>query len=402
MDRIAVGSFLYNCFYMAAMGFVSSFLPIYATDLGADVTAIGPIWTLAFLSSFVMALFWGSISDRKGRRTPHIMIGTATLSVICMLYTFAVNVYQMSAVMILGEMLGSSQAFPIFMTFVSELSRADRRGRSMGFFWMGGSVGWALSVSAAGFIVEQYGIRSGFYFSAILYFFSLVVVKILLSAHAKRVPVERQVTFGEAIRDFRRFGSAFMVFWLATICFFIADNVKISFVLIFFEQELHLNRALAALILSLGTWAEIPILPILGALSDRIGRRPFLLLGLFMAFLFNVFMSLSQDYVQAALTMLLWGVVWGAFTSASSAFVGDAVDERRRGKAMSLYNSALSMASIIGPTTMSLAIGQTDFRTAFVMIAIIAILGFLLVLFGIRAVGTETDSSDTRNPRKTV
>ena len=401
MDRVAIGSFLYNCFFMAAMGFVSSFLPIYATELGADVTTIGPIWTVAFLSSFIMALFWGSISDRSGKRAPHIMIGTAIHSVICVLYTLANNVTQMSVVMILGEILGSSQAFPLFMTFVSELSRVDKRGRSMGFFWMGGSVGWAISVSVAGFIAEQYGIRTGFYLSAVLYFLSLIVVKILLSAHAKRVPVERQVTFREAVRDFRRFGSAFMIFWLATICFFIVDSVKISYVLIFFEQELHPNRALAALVLSLGTWAEIPILPILGALSDRIGRRPFLLLGLFTAFLFSVFMSLSKDYVQAVLTMLLWGVVWGAFTSTSSAFVGDVVDERRRGKAMSLYNSALSVASMIGPTTMSLAILQIDFRAAFVVISMIALLGFFLVLFGVR-VRTETDSSSIRNPLKSV
>ncbi len=397
MDRVAVGSFLYNCFYMAAMGFVSSFLPTYATELGADVTTIGPIWTLAFLSSFAMALFWGSVSDRSGQRTPHIMIGTAALSVICMLYTLADNIPQMSAVMILGEILGSSQAFPLFMTFVSELSRVSERGRSMGFFWMGGSVGWALSVSVAGLIVERFGMRSGFYLSAVLYFLSLIVVKTFLSPHAKKVPVERRATFVEAIMDFKRFGSAFVIFWLATVCFFITDSVKVSYVLIFFEQELHLSRALAAVILSLGTWAEIPLLPLLGTLSDRIGRRPLLLLGLFMAFLFNIFMSLSQDQVQATLTMLLWGVVWGAFTSSSSAFVGDVVSERIRAKAMSLYNSALSVASMIGPTTMSLAILKTDFRTAFVAIAIVAIVGFLLVLLGIRSGETKADHSAIRD-----
>ena len=224
MDRVAVGSFLYNCFYMAAAGFVSSMLPVYATELGADVTAIGPIWTLAFLSSFAMALVWGSISDKSGKRTPHIILGTVTLSVICILYSLVSNVHQMGAVMILGEILGASQSFPIFMTFITELAKAGKRGRAMGFFWMGGSVGFGLSVSMAGFISEQYGIRRGFYLSAVLYLLSLIVVKILLSPHAKRVPAERQVSFRDAIRDFRRFGSLFIVFWLASVCFFMADN----------------------------------------------------------------------------------------------------------------------------------------------------------------------------------
>jgi len=389
MDRIAVGSFLYNCFYMAAMGFVASILPIYAIDLGADVTTIGPIWTVAFLSSFVMAPFWGNLSDRSGKRMLHVIIGTATLSVVCILYTSAENIYHMGVIMVLGEVLGSSQAFPIFMTFISELTEMKERGRSMGVFWMGGSVGWALSVSAAGFIAEKFGIRKGFYLSSALYIMSLIAAKKFLNVHPEKIrTTEERISFGEAIREFRRFGSAFMIFLLAAICFFIADAVKISYVIIFFEKELNLNRALATLILSLGTWAEIPSLPLLGALSDRVGRKPLLLLGLFTFFIFNILMSLSQNYIHAALTMLLFGVAWGAFTSASSALVGDMVEEHNRGKAMSLYNSATSIANIIAPTIMSLAILKTDFRTAFIIIAMIVLIGFLLVLFGVHACHT--------------
>ncbi len=408
MNDVAIGSFLFNCFYMAAMGFVSSILPIYATELGADVTTIGPIWTLAFLVSFFMALFWGSLSDRSGKRMPHIIIGTAVLSFICFLYTIAGNLYFMGAVMILGEILGSSQAFPIFMTLVSELTKVERRGRSMGLFWMGGSVGWALSVSVAGFISEQYGIRKGFYLSSVLYILSLIVAKYFLSAHARSTPTEKQVSFGEALRDFRRFGSPFLIFWLATICFYIGDIVKVSYVLIFFEREIGLQRALATLVLSLGTWAEIPSLPILGALSDKIGRKPLLLLGLSTFSVFYVFMSFSQNYIHAGLTMLLFGIIWGSFSSASSALVGDMIEERRRAKAMSLYNSAFSLASIIAPTVMSVAILETDYRSAFIIIAAILIGGFLLVLLGVRISSAKviqpqnTDTEKSFNSRSNI
>ena len=384
MDRIAVGSFLYNCFYMAAMGFVVSILPLYAVDLGADIATIGPVWTIAFLSSFVMALFWGSVSDRSGRRMLHVIIGTAVLSVICILYTFARDIYHIGVIMVLGEMLGSSQAFPIFMAFISELSKLKKRGISMGIFWMGGSVGWALSVSAAGFIAEEIGIKKGFYLSSILFIMSIIAAEKFLGGElGENQTIRRQIGFMEAIKEFRKFGSAFTIFLLASVCFFIGDSVKISYVLMFFEKELKLNRTLATLILSLGTWAEIPLLPLLGALSDRVGRKPLLLSGLFTFFIFNLLMSVSQNYIHAMLTMLLFGVIWGAFTSAGSAFIGDIIEEQNRGKAMSLYNSAASIANIIAPTIMSLAIIKTSFRTAFTMIAIIVLVGFLLVLFGV-------------------
>ena len=385
MDKAAVGSFVYSFFYLMAAGFISTILPVHATELGANVAEIGPFWTVAAISSLAMTLFWGSVSDRSGKRMSHVLMGTAVLSVISILYSFAGNVYHIGAIMVLGQMLGSSQAFPIFMTFVSETSSAEMRGRSMGIFWTGGSIGWGLAESLAGAITEHWGTRAIFYLCSILFIFCLTAVRKLLWRFPlkEKAQSERGATVGEAMKSLGRFSLPFAIFWLATMCFYISDIVKMSYSLLFFEQELHLGRALATLVLSLGTWATIPSLPILGALSDRIGRKPLLLLGLFGAFLFNVLMFLSQNHFHVGLALLLYAVIWG-YAVAGGAFVGDLVDEQDRAKAMSLYNSSSSMASIVAPTVMSLAILKTDFRTAFLIIAAVAVIGLLMVLFGIR------------------
>lgn len=329
MNKIDFGLFLFNCCYMAAMGFNASVLPLYALELGADVTTIGPIWTASSLVNFAMAMIWGSISDRRGKRMFHVMAGTFILSLVCVLYASATSLHHIIILMIFEAALGSSQALPAFMTVASELSKMDERGKTMGFFWMGGSVGWAISVSFAGFIAETYGIRRGFYLSALLYLSSVAVAKIMVSKYSDKT-LRRNVKFRDALRDFKQFGLTFVIFWLATICFYISDIVKISYVLIFFEQKLGLNRELAAFILSLGTWAEIPVLPILGSWSDKIGRKPLILIGPFAAFLFNISISISQNVPQVLCTMLLLGISWGAFTSASSALIGDIVDENSR------------------------------------------------------------------------
>lgn len=246
----------------------------------------------------------------------------------------------------------------------------------------GGSVGWAISVSFAG-LAETYDIRRGFYLSTLLYLLSVAVAKIMVSKYAGKT-LRRNVRFRDALRDFKQFGLTFVIFWLATICFYISDIVKISYVLIFFEQELGLNREIAAFILSLGTWAEIPVLPLLGSWSDKIGRKPLILIGLFAAFLFNI--SISQSMSQVLCTMLLLGISWGAFTSASSALIGDIVDENNRAKAMALYSSSSSIASIIAPSLMSLAILKTNFRSAFDIVALIVMIGFILILAGLRKI----------------
>jgi SET family sugar efflux transporter-like MFS transporter len=383
MNKIIFGLFLFNCCYMAAMGFTASILPLYALEFGAEVTTIGPIWTASSLVNFAMAMIWGSISDKRGKRMFHVIVGASILSLICLLYASATSLRHIVILMIFEAALGSSQALPAFMTIASELSKMDERGKTMGFFWMGGSVGWAISVSLAGLIAETYGIRRGFYFSTFLYLLSVAVAKIMVNKYADKT-LRRDVKFKDALRGFKQFSLTFIIFWLATICFYISDIVKISYVLIFFEQELGLNRESAAFILSLGTWAEIPVLPLLGSWSDKIGRKPLILIGLFAAFAFNVSISISQNALQAICTMLLLGISWGAFTSASSALIGDIVDEGSRAKAMALYGSSSSIASIIAPSLMSLAILKTNFRAAFNIIAIIVMIGFLLISIGLR------------------
>jgi len=383
MKKVIFGLFVFNCCYMAAAGFVLPILPLYVLEFGVDIVAIGPLWTAMSLISFVMAPLWGSISDKYGKRLFHIIAGTLISSLICVLYALATNLQQMIVLMILWAALGSSQAFPIFMTIVSELSGIEERGRVMGFFWMGGSVGWALSVSLSGQIIENLGIQKYFFVPALLYLLSAFVSKIIIDKRPEKVS-RRDVDFIEAIKDFKWCSLTFIVFWLATICFFISDSVKISYVLVFFERELGLDHALATLLLALTTWVEIPILPFFGSLSDKFGRKPLILLGLLSASLFNASISILQNSTQAVLIVPLSGISWAAFASAGSAFIGDLVEEKNRAKAMSLYNSSGSIANVIAPSLMSIVILKTSFRAAFQFIALILFAGFLLILIGLR------------------
>src|SRR2546428_2656770 len=106
------------------------------------------------------------------------------------------------------------------------------------------------------------------------------------------------------------------------------------------------------------TWALMQFLfaPLLGALSDRYGRRPVLILSAF---------GLGIDYIIMALapnlTWLFIGRVFSGITSASFtvsfAYVADTVPGERRAGAYGMIGSIFGVGFIIGPPVGGLLAG---------------------------------------------
>jgi DHA1 family tetracycline resistance protein-like MFS transporter len=88
--------------------------------------------------------------------------------------------------------------------------------------------------------------------------------------------------------------------------------------------------------------------PVLGALSDRLGRRPVLLLSLAGA---------TIDYVVMAFAPFLWLLVIGravaglssANTSVASAYITDVSQEDARARRFGLFNAMFGIGFILGP-----------------------------------------------------
>jgi DHA1 family tetracycline resistance protein-like MFS transporter len=93
---------------------------------------------------------------------------------------------------------------------------------------------------------------------------------------------------------------------------------------------------------------QFVFMPIWGRLSDRIGRRPILLLGLFGSFASYLAFGLAGSLPLLFLSRMFAGIA-GAPVSTAQAFIADTTTPENRAKGMGLIGAAFGLGFIFGP-----------------------------------------------------
>ena len=89
--------------------------------------------------------------------------------------------------------------------------------------------------------------------------------------------------------------------------------------------------------------------PVWGGLSDKHGRKPILLIGLFGLAVAMVFLALADRLWMLYVAQLMSGGLSCAAIPAAQAYIGDSTDEENRAGAMGRIGGAIGLGMIIGP-----------------------------------------------------
>src|SRR5437660_1020315 len=118
--------------------------------------------------------------------------------------------------------------------------------------------------------------------------------------------------------------------------------------------------------------------PVLGALSDRFGRRPVLLLALAGLGFDYVLLSLAPDIWWLVLGRVVAGTFGATYTSAG-AYIADVSPPEKRAANFGLIGVAFGLGFIAGPALGGL-LGETNLRLPFVVCAGLTFCNFLFGL----------------------
>ena len=119
--------------------------------------------------------------------------------------------------------------------------------------------------------------------------------------------------------------------------------------------------------------------PVLGALSDRLGRRPVLLISLAGAAVNYLFLAFAPNLWLLLLGRAIAGLT-GANTSVAAAYLTDISPEDKRTRRFGLFNAMFGMGFIIGPVLGGI-LGDNGLRLPFMAAAALNGCNLLLAIF---------------------
>ena len=117
--------------------------------------------------------------------------------------------------------------------------------------------------------------------------------------------------------------------------------------------------------------------PIWGGLSDRVGRRPVLLIGILGYVITMVWFGLATKLWMLFVARILSGILSSATAPTAMAYIADSTPEDERGGAMGLLGAAGGMGTIVGPAVGGLLAAAT-LSLPFFIAAGLALLSLIL------------------------
>jgi MFS transporter, DHA1 family, multidrug resistance protein len=146
----------------------------------------------------------------------------------------------------------------------------------------------------------------------------------------------------------------------------------------FLIDKLGAGGSALGLLVAVSALTEFLFGPIWGSVSDRVGRKPILMIGMF-GYALSMFLFGIADQIWMLITFRAFsGILSSATVSTTMAYIGDSTSEKARGGGMGLLGAVGGAGTVIGPGIGGLLAGGS-FSTPFFVSATMALITVLLV-----------------------
>jgi MFS family permease len=128
-----------------------------------------------------------------------------------------------------------------------------------------------------------------------------------------------------------------------------------------YAQRMHVGALGIGLVLSIYSLMQLLCAPVLGRISDHVGRRPIIMLGLLGSAAGYLIYGLATSFAWLLFSRAIHGAC-AATVSTAQAYVADTTDESNRAPGMGMIGAAFGLGFVLGPAIGGL-LGHASLRT---------------------------------------
>jgi len=349
-------------------------LALFAQSLGAGPEQIGLVVSVSTLTGVFLKLPSGALSDIYGRQLL-MRVGVIAFGLPPFVYPLITDV---GALTVLRFVHGLATAIfaPTALATVADLYR-ERRGAAMGTYTASTQAGALLGPVIGGWLVYQTGFPITFVTAGIF-----GCAGVLLFAVLRLTPPPPRVRDRGLRPVLAEMWKGFQI---------VARNVRVLATSATDGAKMIANGALMAFLPIYGVSAglnpgEVGLLfgvqgvtsflskPVMGRVSDRIGRRPLIVLGLLICAATFVLMPWLSSLPLLLLLAAGFGFGEAVVSSSTAAFVADLSELKTLGAGMGMQGTIMDIGHASGPLLAGVLIAHLSFTSAFAIIAAIQLL----------------------------
>jgi MFS family permease len=379
---------------MIALGYgvIAPAMPSFARTFGVSIHAVTFLVTVFALSRLSFAPVSGLLVQRLGERRVYIG-GLLIVALTTMACAFSQTYWQLLLFRVLSG-IGSTLFYVSALGLMIHISPVDARGRVAGIFSTSFMVG-VVCGPAIGGLAAGWGLTAPF----VVYGAALLGVAVVLfyglrhsALDAPAAPTRTTVTMREALR-FRAYRSALLANFATG---WSAFGLRVALIPLFVSDVMGRSVGIIGLVLAMfAAGNALAVIPS-GYLSDRVGRRTLLIVGLTASAASTVWLGALTSLPAFLAMACVVGAAAGIYMSPMQAAVADILGSTARaGMPVALVQMMADLGAVVGSMTLGWVAEKMGYGWGFAIsgiVLLIAAVGWVLAPETRRVLDLAADS----------
>ena len=356
-------------------------IPTFLAALGVSPAILGLIEGIAESTASLFRTVFGRMSDKLKKRKIFIIFGYG-LSAISRPFFYIASHWTTVMAIRFSDRIGKAARTPSRDALISTSIHPSIKGKAFGFHRAMdrvGAIGGPLLAMLVLYLLrdtmsELNALKTTFLISVIPGLISLIFIK--FTKETKFIAK----TIGEKKKTAMR-NAPFIIFLVAN-TFFALGNSSNAF-LILKAQEVNIATFLIPILWVVYNIACTISSPILGSLSDKIGRKPIIATSFIYYTIVYILFGFAKQAWMIWVLFAAYGIFYGLSNGIFRAYVADIVEEENRATAYGVLNTVIGISLLPASVLMGLLWTKFSSQIAFIVAAGFGIVGFIVFLISL-------------------